>query len=83
MTTTYAVGSSMTTHPDDTSFGSAIPETTASNPYLWSKSVTKYTNGTEADPIYAVSTRATPGCNFIYDENTSTLTIEYFTSATN
>ena len=57
---TYQIGSSGTTPPKGT-WSTSIPNITDANPYLWTRTIFKYTNGGSSDPSYSVATRGTKG----------------------
>lgn len=57
---TYQIGSSGTIPPTGT-WSTSIPNITDANPYLWTRTIYKYTNGTDSDPSYSVATRGTKG----------------------
>lgn len=60
---TYQIGSSGTTPPTDTDgvWDTKIPNITDEKPYLWTRTIFVYTNGTRSDPSYSVATRGTKG----------------------
>lgn len=57
---TYQIGSSGTTPPQGT-WSTSVPNITDTNPYLWTRTIFKYTNGGSSDPSYSVATRGTKG----------------------
>lgn len=57
---TYQIGSSGTTPPKGT-WSTSVPNITDANPYLWTRTIFKYTNGSSSDPSYSVATRGTKG----------------------
>lgn len=57
---TYQLGSSGTTPPKGT-WSTSVPNITDANPYLWTRTIFKYTNGSSSDPSYSVATRGTKG----------------------
>lgn len=57
---TYQIGSSGTTPPKDGVWDTKIPNITDEKPYLWTRSIFKYTNGTDSTS-YSVATRGTKG----------------------
>lgn len=57
---TYQIGSSGTTPPKGT-WSTSIPNITDANPYLWTRTIFVYTNGTRSDPSFSVATRGTKG----------------------
>lgn len=57
---TYQIGSSGTTPPQGT-WSTSVPNITDANPYLWTCTIFKYTNGGSSDPSYSVATRGTKG----------------------
>ena len=57
---TYQIGSSGTTPPQGT-WSTSVPNITDANPYLWTRTIFKYTNGGSSDPSYSVATRGTKG----------------------
>ena len=57
---TYQIGSSGTTPPKGT-WSTSVPNITDANPYLWIRTIFKYTNGGSSDPSYSVATRGTKG----------------------
>lgn len=57
---TYQIGSSGTTPPKGT-WSTSVPNITDANPYLWTRTIFKYTNGTDSEPSYSVATRGTKG----------------------
>lgn len=57
---TYQIGSSGTTPPKGT-WSTSVPNITEANPYLWTRTIFKYTNGGSSDPSYSVATRGTKG----------------------
>lgn len=58
---TYQIGSSGTTPPKDGVWDTKIPNITDEKPYLWTRTIFKYTNGGSSDPSYSVATRGTKG----------------------
>lgn len=58
---TYQIGSSGTTPPKDGVWDTKIPNITDEKPYLWTRTIFKYTNGTDSKPSYSVATRGTKG----------------------
>lgn len=58
---TYQIGSSGTTPPKDGVWDTKIPNITDEKPYLWTRTIFKYTDGTDSDPSYSVATRGTKG----------------------
>jgi hypothetical protein len=57
---TYQIGSSGTTPPKG-AWSTSVPNITDANPYLWTRTIFKYTNGTDSKPSYSVATRGTKG----------------------
>lgn len=57
---TYQIGSSGTTAPTDGVWDTKIPNITDEKPYLWTRTIFKYTNGSSATS-YSVATRGTKG----------------------
>ena len=57
---TYQIGSSGTTPPQGT-WSMSVPNITDANPYLWTRTIFKYTNGSSSNPSYSVATRGTKG----------------------
>lgn len=57
---TYQIGSSGTTPPKGT-WSTSVPNITDANPYLWTRTIFKYTNGGSSEPSYSVATRGTKG----------------------
>lgn len=57
---TYQIGSSGTTPPTGT-WSTSVPNITDANPYLWTRTIFKYTNGGSSEPSYSVATRGTKG----------------------
>lgn len=57
---TYKIGSSGTIPPEGT-WDKRIPNITDENPYLWTRTIFVYTNGTRSDPSFSVATRGTKG----------------------
>lgn len=57
---TYQIGSSGTTPPTDGVWDTKIPNITDEKPYLWTRTIFKYTNGTDSKS-YSVATRGTKG----------------------
>lgn len=57
---TYQIGSSGTTPPTGT-WSTSVPNITDANPYLWTRTIFKYTNGSSSNPSYSVATRGTKG----------------------
>ena len=57
---TYQIWNSGTTKPTGT-WSTSIPNITDTNPYLWTRTVFVYTNGTRSDPSFSVATRGTKG----------------------
>lgn len=57
---TYKIGSSGTTPPQGT-WSTSVPNITDANPYLWTRTIFKYTNGSSSNPSYSVATRGTKG----------------------
>lgn len=57
---TYQIGSSGTTPPTDGVWDTKIPNITDKKPYLWTRTIFKYTNGTDSKS-YSVATRGTKG----------------------
>lgn len=57
---TYKIGSSGTTPPEGT-WDTRVPNITDANPYLWTRTIFKYTNGSSSNPSYSVATRGTKG----------------------
>lgn len=57
---TYQIGSSGTTPPQGT-WSTSVPNITDANPYLWTRTIFKYTNGSSSNPSYSVATRGTKG----------------------
>lgn len=58
---TYQIGSSGTTPPTDGVWDTKIPNITDEKPYLWTRTIFKYTNGSSSDPSFSVATRGTKG----------------------
>lgn len=60
---TYQIGSSGTTPPKDGDgvWDTKIPNITDEKPYLWTRTIFVYTNGTRSDPSFSVATRGTKG----------------------
>ena len=59
---TYQIGSSGTTPPEDGVWNTKIPNITDEKPYLWTRTVFVYTDGTRSDPpSFSVATRGTKG----------------------
>lgn len=57
---TYQIGSSGTTAPTGT-WSTSVPNITDANPFLWTRTIFKYTNGSSSDPSFSVATRGTKG----------------------
>lgn len=57
---TYQIWNSGTAKPTG-AWSTSIPNITDANPYLWTRTVFVYTNGTRSDPSYSVATRGTKG----------------------
>lgn len=57
---TYQIGSSGTTPPEDGVWDTKIPNITDEKPYLWTRTIFKYTNGSSATS-FSVATRGTKG----------------------
>lgn len=57
---TYQIWNSGTTKPTGT-WSTDIPNITDANPYLWTRTIFVYTNGTRSDPSFSVATRGTKG----------------------
>lgn len=57
---TYQIWNSGTTKPTGT-WSTGIPNITDANPYLWTRTIFVYTNGTRSDPSFSVATRGTKG----------------------
>jgi hypothetical protein len=57
---TYQIGISGTTPPTDGVWDTKIPNITDEKPYLWTRTIFKYTNGTDSKS-YSVATRGTKG----------------------
>ena len=57
---TYQIGSSGTIPPTGT-WSTSVQNITDANPYLWTRTIFKYTNGTDSKPSYSVATRGTKG----------------------
>lgn len=57
---TYQIWNSGTTKPTGT-WSASIPNITDANPYLWTRTIFVYTNGTRSDPSFSVATRGTKG----------------------
>lgn len=57
---TYQIWNSGTTKPTGT-WSTRIPNITDANPYLWTRTIFVYTNGTRSDPSFSVATRGTKG----------------------
>ena len=57
---TYQIWNSGTIKPTGT-WGTSIPNITDANPYLWTRTIFVYTNGTRSDPSFSVATRGTKG----------------------
>ena len=57
---TYQIGSSGTKHPDGV-WSPDIPNITDEKPYLWTRTIFKYTDGTDSKPSFSVATRGTKG----------------------
>lgn len=58
---TYQIGSSGTTPPKDDAWSTIVPNITDEKPYLWTRTIFKYTNGDSSEPSYSVATRGTKG----------------------
>ena len=59
---TYQIWNSGTTPPkDEEAWSTSIPNITDANPYLWTRTIFVYTNGTRSDPSFSVATRGTKG----------------------
>lgn len=58
---TYQIGSSGTTPPKDGVWDTKIPNITDKKPFLWTRTIFVYTNGTHSDPSFSVATRGTKG----------------------
>lgn len=58
---TYQIGSSGITPPKDGVWDTNIPNITDNKPYLWTRTIFVYTNGTRSDPSFSVATRGTKG----------------------
>lgn len=57
---TYQIGSSGATPPKGT-WSTSVPNITDANPYLWTRTVFVYTNGSSSAPSFSVATRGTKG----------------------
>lgn len=57
---TYQIWNSGTAKPTGT-WSTSIPNITDANPYLWTRTIFVYTNGTRSDPSFSVATRGTKG----------------------
>lgn len=57
---TYQIGSSGTEHPNG-DWSPDVQNITDEKPYLWTRTIFKYTNGTDSAPSYSVATRGTKG----------------------
>lgn len=57
---TYKIGSSGTTPPEGT-WDTNVPNITDEKPYLWTRTIFVYTNGTHSAPSFSVATRGTKG----------------------
>ena len=57
---TYQIWNSGTSKPKGT-WSTSIPNITDENPYLWTRTIFVYTNGTISDPSFSVATRGTKG----------------------
>lgn len=57
---TYQIWNSGTTKPTGT-WSTSIPNITDANPYLWTRTIFVYTNGSSSNPSYSVATRGTKG----------------------
>lgn len=57
---TYQIGSSGTEHPNGV-WSPDIQNITDEKPFLWTRTIFKYTDGTESEPSYSVATRGTKG----------------------
>ena len=57
---TYQIWNSGTTKPNGI-WSTSIPNITDENPYLWTRTIFVYTNGTRSDPSFSVATRGTKG----------------------
>ena len=57
---TYQIGSSGTEHPNGY-WSPNVQNITDEKPYLWTRTIFKYTNGTNSAPSYSVATRGTKG----------------------
>lgn len=57
---TYQIWNSGTTKPTGT-WSASIPNITDANPYLWTRTIFVYTNGTRSGPSFSVATRGTKG----------------------
>lgn len=60
---TYQIWNSGTTPPkDEEAWSTRVPNITDANPYLWTRTIFVYTNGTRSDPpSFSVATRGTKG----------------------
>lgn len=57
---TYQIGSSGTEHPNG-DWSPDVQNITDEKPYLWTRTIFVYTNGTHSDPSFSVATRGTKG----------------------
>ena len=57
---TYQIWNSGTSKPKGT-WSTSIPNITDANPYLWTRTIFVYTDGTRSDPSFSVATRGTKG----------------------
>lgn len=59
---TYQIWNSGTTPPkDEEAWSTRVPNITDEKPYLWTRTIFKYTNGGSSNPSYSVATRGTKG----------------------
>lgn len=59
---TYQIWNSGTTPPkDEEAWITRVPNITDEKPYLWTRTIFKYTNGGSSNPSYSVATRGTKG----------------------
>lgn len=59
---TYQIWNSGTTPPkDEEAWSTRVPNITDEKPYLWTRTIFKYTNGDSSNPSYSVATRGTKG----------------------
>lgn len=59
---TYQIWNSGTTPPkDEEAWSTRVPNITDEKPFLWTRTIFKYTNGGSSNPSYSVATRGTKG----------------------